>query len=80
MKKIIKIIFFTFAFTSATFFTSCSDAISETEETQNEKDSSVLFEKDDTGLGISRYCFGGRIGRDGNSPSSSYGNRHRRNG
>lgn len=54
MKKIFKIAVLGFAFTSATLFMSCSDAIQENEETQD-----IEQIEDETNSDSSRHCFSG---------------------
>lgn len=70
MKKILKALFLGFAFTTATFFIGCSDAIQENEETQ-----SIEQVVEETNSDSSRHCFSDsgreRIGHDCG---------HRRNG
>ena len=70
MKKILKIAVLGFAFTTATFFIGCSDAIQENEETQ-----SIEQVVEETNSDSSRHCFSGS-GRD--CIGHDYG--HRRNG
>ncbi len=54
MKKILKIAVLGFAFTAATFFISCSDAIQENEESQ-----SIEQVVEETNSDSSRHCFSG---------------------
>ena len=72
MKKILKLLLLGFAFTTATIFMGCSDAISENE-------SESLTENVETAE-FGRHCFGGHHGRTGGNSISDNSSNHRHNG
>ena len=66
MKKIVKTVILVAAFTTATIFMSCSDAISEDEQEQNIEATSKLEEID-----AGRYGYGGHYGHCGHGGHGS---------
>ena len=75
MKKIVKTVILVAAFTTATIFMSCSDAISEDEQEQNLEESA-----ENTVFDSTRCGFGGHYGRTGGDSISNSSNSRRGHG
>ena len=80
MKKVLKAVFFCFAFTTATFFMSCSNAIPEDDCQSFDKSEDEKSCSEEEVFDSGRHCLGGRNGQGGHSISDcSYSNRRDRN-
>lgn len=74
MKKVFKLVFLGFVFTTASIFMSCSDVITGDESQQVENSSEETNISGEAPEDFGRYCFGGNIGRTGTSGYSNHCN------